>query len=265
MDYTQKFSAKIFFYAFITIIAVIVGVVAFYLLKPQGDYFAIDPFVTEDKKDALDSTQLVLHDEAKESMLFDVPNCTATPDTKAGEVFLSQLNTYRQQQGLPQVKLSHQLMNAATWMAKDLVQNPKKSHIDTLERNADKRIRDCGYKNGKIYELVAGGKGKTPLAIWVDSPKNNEILLRPDIIVIGYAQATSGDKNRWVATIGTFDDLGGIPPMPSVPPMPSFPASPTPTKEMIELPGPPTSTPTPTQSPDVTTTPIETPTPTPNP
>lgn len=259
MERDQRFSTKLFLYALATICVVTVALVAFYLLRPTAEYYALDPYVTEEDKEVLDNSQIVIHDEEKEQKLFDVPNCLATPDNKAAKEFLSDLNRYRKEQGMQEVKTSYQLMNAATWMANDLMVRHGKDHLDTLERDPKKRIRDCGYTNGSLYELIAGGTGKGALGIWSESSKNNEILLNPNIQVIGYAHATNIADNRWVLVAGTYDDRGGVPPYPSVPPLPTVSPTATPAPSPIEIPGPPSPTTPDTQDPTPTPTPTQTP------
>lgn len=161
-------------------------------------------------------------------------NCQASPDTQNAQQFLQDFNEYRKQNGRSEVSISPTLMQAAAWMAQNMLENNLQGHIDTLGRNPAVRIKDCGYTIGSIAENVAGSSSgyQPPLDLWKNSPGHNENMLNPNMKVIGFAQAKSGSTYRWVLDLGSYDETTPSPTPTSAPSptkTPSITAASTPT------------------------------------
>jgi uncharacterized protein YkwD len=138
------------------------------------------------------------------------------PATKAAsqeEEFARQVveltNKERARYKLTPLTMQKNLSAAAHWMARDLVQNPKFSHVDRQGRNIEARLPAFGYVHWHtIGENIAAGQ-TTPAKVvdsWMHSPGHRANILRPDFreIGIGYYNAPNTEyKCYWVQDFGS--------------------------------------------------------------
>jgi uncharacterized protein YkwD len=148
------------------------------------------------------------------------------------------VNATRAANGLAPLKLSPALNRAAAWKSSDssAFLGPAFSHTDSLGRSAFTRVRDCGYPNSAVGEIIAyvSTTPATTLAAWMDSPGHRSQILESHYRVLGIG----GNGRAWTIDFGAVDDSGSTPPLPPLPPAPT--ATPT---------APPSPTPAPTPSP----------------
>lgn len=150
------------------------------------------------------------------------------------------LNQARVERGLPALKLSPILTEAAEWMSADLASVGALSHTDSMGRSLGPRVHSFGYpSNAYIRENIAYGyrTGAAVMQGWMNSPGHRTNNLATDVSVAGIAVVDGPDGTPyWTLVLGSHQDSGTV------------------------TPGQPSATPTPTPSP----TPSPTPTPTGN-
>lgn len=203
--------------------------------------------------------------------------------------FVQIINEYRATFNLQPLKVSKTLYKAAKWMAEDMKNEQKLSHIDSLNRNPSQRATFFGYP-GQASEnaaVTSSGLAQSVFVAWrdgcdADSSGNctyahREGMKTPTDRAIGIARSSdpNGRNWWWTADFGPTLDAEV-----TQTPTPSITESPTPTETItptvttsptitstvtptvITL---PTNTPTPTPTKTPTPTPTNTPTPTPSP
>lgn len=169
------------------------------------------------------------------------------------------INTYRQSHNLKPLVWNDALKKAAAWMSNDMLTKATQSHIDSLNRNFDKRIADCGYPATPVVgENVDSGAPPDPVALlatWKHAMPFNTNLINAKFTDIGIslAQDASG-KAFWAV------EFAGPAPTPT----PTLTPSPTLTPTLTPI---PTLTPKPTATPKLspippTTKPLSTTVPT---
>lgn len=111
-------------------------------------------------------------------------DCTITPQQAdlepEEETLFSLINTYRTQQGLPALTWSAELKLPAAWMSADMKKTGNLSHTDSLGRNPETRLPDCGFPITTSYgENIAQGSPDAAVVLnaWKTSPPHNAILL----------------------------------------------------------------------------------------
>lgn len=192
------------------------------------------------------------------------------------QIFINDLNSYREANSLPPLLIDPSLQAAADWMSTDLGTRTDNvfDHTDSTGRDPWTRMCDFGYcYNTWKGENIAAGytTGDDVFAAWKASPGHNANMLGANYVVMGLARVyTQGSTYGWYWT----NDFGGQVADPSPPPAPtntpSPTSSPTPTPTVIVHPTAtrattPTPTPAPTNAPSPTATPTPPPTPTPTP
>ena len=213
--------------------------------------------------------------------LADLGTATSTPaavivlDAEEQE-FLTLINGYRADLGLPNLAVDPQLQAAARWMSEDMAANDYFSHYDSLGRDPFQRMDAFGYTyNVWKGENLAAGTADAQVAfdLWKASPGHNSNMTNQQFQGIGIARAygpTSGLSWYWTT------DFGGIanpdaPAAPTASPAPSVaPLMPTPTHTPAASPtgtppasqGTPAPTPIGTSSPEPIDSAVPTPTPT---
>ncbi|MGE3961221.1 MAG: CAP domain-containing protein [Dehalococcoidia bacterium] len=128
------------------------------------------------------------------------------------------INEVRADLGLPALKLSPTLTNAAEWMAQDLADRDTIDHTDSLGRPMAQRIYAFGYPtNAYIREnLVVGtnlSDGLDAVAQWQNSPGHRANNEADDVTVAGIARVHDPDtqwKWFWVLNLGSYSDPGTV-------------------------------------------------------
>ena len=126
--------------------------------------------------------------------------------------FCRAINTYRAQNGLPALRVSTSLANAATWHTNDMAQRNYFSHTDSLSRDPFKRMTAFGYGYSTSRgENVAAGKATAAdtFAQWKASTGHNKNMLSSAYKVIGISRsysATSTYKWYWNTDFGGYVD-----------------------------------------------------------
>jgi len=151
----------------------------------------------------------------------------------AEQSMLAQINQYREQNGLAALPISYLLTKTAAWMAVDTANRGSLNagHIDSLGRNWEERLADCGYTNFGV-DILAQNANPEPgntLELWKASPPHNMSILNQVADVnggaphvrnwqaAGVARVQSGQYYFWVVYFGLVNDGGSLPP-PNQPP-----------------------------------------------
>ena len=126
--------------------------------------------------------------------------------------FCRTVNTYRAQNGLPALRVSTSLAQAATWDTNDMAQKNYFSHTDSLGRDPFKRMTAFGYGYSTSKgENIAAGKATAAgtFAQWKASAGHNKNMLSSSYKVIGISRsysATSTYKWYWNTDFGGYAD-----------------------------------------------------------
>lgn len=137
--------------------------------------------------------------------------------------FLTQINNYRAQHGLPALVLSGTLSNAAEGHSYDMAVLNYFSHTSQDGRTYVDRIREAGYGyNTWLGENIAAGytTSDTVFNAWRNSPGHNANMLKAEYRAIGIGRHyEAGSQYGWYWTT----DFGGVA-EDSTPPSVSIPA-----------------------------------------
>lgn|GEM_PF-2662769 len=193
-------------------------------------------------------------------------NCTVTTadlalDTEEKKM-LDLINAYRKANGKPELKISPTLSRAALWLSTDMNTKKYLSHTDSLSRNLQTRLGNCGYPgytSGSSENIAQ----TSPLAditfeAWKNSAIHNANMLNENWKVVGLARS----GNYWTYDAGYVDDSASptTPPSGTVPSPACLGACLTPS--VAPATATPTTIPTATTAPTITETVTEAPTPT---
>ena len=188
----------------------------------------------------------------------DIDAQTLSVFSSERQTFVTLINSYRTQNGLPPLHVSVSLTNAAKWMSGDMVASNRFSHTDSYGRDPFARINafSYGYSTWKGENITSGnGTASAAFERWKNSPEHNQNMLDANYKVIGVGRVywgMSAYKYYWTTDFGGYVNQAlsgrGLLAMPTPIPTPT----PTPT---------PVATPTPIPTPIPTPTPMPTPTP----
>jgi uncharacterized protein YkwD len=139
--------------------------------------------------------------------------------------FLTQINSYRAQNGLGPLTLNSTLDDVARWMSNDMATHNYFSHEDSLGRDPFQRMDGLGYNTWRGENLLAGAQGPTEaFQMWRDSPPHNENMLGSHYTVIGIARAYSASSAfgwYWATEFAGEDVAAPPPPAPAAAPAPA--------------------------------------------
>lgn len=143
-----------------------------------------------------------------------VAGCTATPgsidvgSTKEISVErsagLARVNAFRSQHGLPALRYSNVLDEAATRQARAMAARGKLSH--SVEGALPARVQAYGYNYGSVAENIGWNYPSTAAVIsgWENSAGHRRNLLKPEVTEIGFAAATGRNgQPYWAMILGT--------------------------------------------------------------
>jgi len=137
----------------------------------------------------------------------------AAPALDAEEAaFCRSINAYRAQRGLPALRVSTALANAATWHTNDMAQKNYFSHTDSLRRSPFTRMTafGYGYSTSRGENIAAGNAtAAATIAQWKASTGHNQNMLSSAYKVIGISRsysATSTYKWYWNTDFGGYTD-----------------------------------------------------------
>lgn len=124
------------------------------------------------------------------------------------------LNEHRESLGKGPLRLSEKLSRAAQWQAEDMVENNYFSHNDSLGRNFQQRISDCGI-NSIASENIATSMSSARAAFdaWQASTQGHKANMEnASWTQTGISRVVSGGRIRWSQTFsggndGTSPDL----------------------------------------------------------
>lgn len=132
------------------------------------------------------TTQLQI--SAKEQELFDL------------------VNNYRASKNLPKLVWDPTLNKAASWLSADMLKNKRMNHLDSLNRNIEQRLPDCGYVNPIYGENIASGENIAAniFTIWKSSPTHNENMLNSKFTVgaVSLESDATNTANYWTFVFG---------------------------------------------------------------
>jgi len=126
--------------------------------------------------------------------------------------FCRSINAYRAERGLPALRVSTALTNAADWHTNDMAQKNYFSHTDSAGRDPFKRMTafGYGYSTAKGENIAAGNAtASATLAQWKASTGHNQNMLSSTYKVIGISRsysATSTYKWYWNTGFGGYVD-----------------------------------------------------------
>ncbi len=143
--------------------------------------------------------------------------CNVDPAIDSEErAFLTLINNYRAQNGLPALALSYTLTKSSAWKSADMGANRYFAH-DDLSRTWIQRVRACGYgANTYAGENIAAGISTAQQAfdLWRNSPGHNANMLGTNYRSIGIGRAyVPGSPYGWYWTTdfgGVADGSGGL-------------------------------------------------------
>lgn len=113
--------------------------------------------------------------------------------SSAEQQMFSEINAYRQQQGLQPLAWSSLLKKSAAFMSNDMLSHVSLNHVDSLGRNFPVRIADCGYTTPAAFgENIDNGTASVSalLSSWKHSLPHNDNLLSAAFTEIGISLAT---------------------------------------------------------------------------
>jgi uncharacterized protein YkwD len=122
-----------------------------------------------------------------------------------GDRVVAAINAARSKDGRSALESDPRLAVAAERHSADMARSGRMSHTGGDGSTADRRVRDAGYDQGGVGEVVAAGH-RTPeaaVAGWLRSRRHRDILLLPDVVAVGAACALgSGGSLFWTAVVG---------------------------------------------------------------
>ena len=141
-------------------------------------------------------------------------NCNVSDLTFDSEeqAFLTLINNYRAQKGVPALTVSSNLNRAATWMAVDMATKNYFSHTDSLGRSASTRVQNCDGKPSVGENIAAGtnkSRGQDAFEMWRNSSGHNTNMLNANYKQIGIARHYNSSSRYgwyWVTDFSTSDD-----------------------------------------------------------
>lgn len=138
----------------------------------------------------------------------DITNCTISDTLIANDdeetKMLDLINNYRAQNNLPAYSFQQDLNRAAAWQSKDMAGRNTMDHTDSLGRNPQQRMVDCGYKQYQhTVENIATGPGTAQdiFTAWKNSPEHNANMLCSDCTDVGIARDQQGTNGNWYWTM----------------------------------------------------------------
>jgi hypothetical protein len=171
--------------------------------------------------------------------LFKIERCEADLESEKS-AFLTLINQYRQQNGLPPLSVSNALTIAAQGHSEDMARRNYFSHTTPEGKTFVDRIREAGYTyNTCLGENIAAGfsTAQSVFEAWKNSPGHNQNMLNPCFKAIGIGlayDASSIYKWYWTTDFGGYGDSGsgrggggGYTPSNNPPNMPAEPSGPT--------------------------------------
>ena len=146
--------------------------------------------------------------------------------------FCNLINNYRASRGLPALRVSTSLTNAADWHSLDMATKNYFSHTDSLGRSSFTRMSAFGYSYGTYKgENIAAGNWSASATFeqWKNSSGHNANMLNANYKVMGIGRnynALSTYKYYWTNDFGGYVDSSI--PCPSAPaPAPSSGTTPS--------------------------------------
>ena len=144
-------------------------------------------------------------------------NCTVSDNSVDAQeaAFLTLINSYRAQNGLPALAMSTNLNRAATWLAVDLATKNYFSHTDSLGRSPSTRAQNCDYPGGAGENIAAGTVRDTAqeaFDAWKASSGHNANMLNSSYRMIGISRHYGSGSQYgwyWVTNFGLVNDGTG--------------------------------------------------------
>lgn len=147
------------------------------------------------------------------------------------QAMISQINQYRQQNGIAVLKQDAILNRATAWMTRDMATNGYNAHTDSLGRNPNERANDCGF-SGYAGENVGSSPSQAQmLSWWKGSDGHNKALLNSEYKVFGVSNTNWMWSVKFSTSDGTAPTATKTPiKTPTKPPTPSTSNQPTATR-----------------------------------
>jgi uncharacterized protein YkwD len=133
------------------------------------------------------------------------------PESATDEAVQCEINAVRAARGLPPIRPRKSLRVAAQRHSEDMVRRHYFAHISPTGMTLAKRVRQAGYRSGRVGENIGWGSGSaaTPAAIvkaWMNSPPHRRILLtrafREGGVGIAHGAPQGGDGRTFVLNVG---------------------------------------------------------------
>jgi len=146
-------------------------------------------------------------------------NCTVSAadlavDTEEQQM-LDLINDYRLARGLPRLTFDANTNRAAAWMSRDMAENNRFSHIDSLGRDVPTRVTQCDVTWTSVRENLAAGKADAEATFeqWRTSTTGHkENMLAGDVSRAGVARAyDASSTHKWYWTLNLTHPGGPVP------------------------------------------------------
>lgn len=132
------------------------------------------------------------------------------------EVLFEMINTYRVSQNRTALMWDPTLKKAAAWLTLDMLNANRLNHVDSLNRNPDVRLSDCGYTSPTFGENIANGETNPEyiLNAWKNSQGHNEILLNSNYThgAVAMEVDSTGQLAYWTLNVGNSSSSATITP-----------------------------------------------------
>lgn len=161
---------------------------------------------------AITTLMLVAQGGATPAQALSNCNVTNTTFDDAEQAFLDVINQYRTSNGLQPLTVSVNLNRSASWMAQDMATKNYFAHRDSLGREPQTRIAECGGTISSGENLAAGTRidtAQAAFALWRSSGGHNRNMLFGPYTQIGIARAQNPGARYtwyWVTTFSIPDD-----------------------------------------------------------
>jgi uncharacterized protein YkwD len=124
-------------------------------------------------------------------------------------------NAERRKAGLPPLRYSAQLGQAAQRHAEDMARNNFFSHTGSNGSQVSDRVREAGYSYSYVGENISAGNA-TPAATlqnWMKSPGHRSNILKPEYTEIGFGYVSAPSSrygHYWVQVFGSSMNRGSF-------------------------------------------------------
>ncbi|HVA96898.1 MAG TPA: CAP domain-containing protein [Candidatus Acidoferrales bacterium] len=130
------------------------------------------------------------------------------------QTLFGMVNQYRVQHNVDHLIWNNTLKQSASWLSNDMRAHNTLSHVDSLGRTPDIRLKNCGYDINNGYgESIAKGSSTAIFVFdnWKSDPAHNTIMLDPKYNIAGVdMEINSSGVAFWTMDFGA-SSTNGVP------------------------------------------------------